>query len=91
MNLTLKEVLGFRRMLTPFLVKLVFWGGLIVCWGIGLLDLLQSKYLQGVLLFILGTLFLRIFCELLLLFFQINNTLLDVLKELKLKNLLEIK
>lgn len=83
MNLALKEILSFRRMVTPFLVKVIFWIGLVICWSVGIRDLLQSKFLLGILLLTLGTLAVRIFCEVLILFFQINNTLLDILKCLK--------
>lgn len=83
MNLMLKEVLGFRRMLTPTLVKFIFWLGLTLCWTFGIMDLFQSKFLLGILLLTLGTLTVRISCEILILFFQINNTLFDILKCLK--------
>lgn len=83
MNLILKEIVSFRRMLSPFLIKIIFWLSLAVFWTIGIIDLFQSKFLPGILLLTLGTLVARIFCEILILFFQMNNTLLDILKSIE--------
>jgi hypothetical protein len=93
----LKNFLSFERMITPVIIKILFYiglagsviGGIIVFFsaviagfadgGFGSILLgLFGGLIGGVLTLILGALAARIYAELLILFFRINETLTDI-------------
>ncbi len=79
---------SFRTMVTPVIIQILFWVGVILCviggaimiiYGANYYQLGQGRYLwQGVLLFLLGPLAVRIYCEILIVFFRINETLTEI-------------
>jgi Domain of unknown function (DUF4282) len=69
------DFLLFRRMLTPLLVQLFFWLGLVLCVVGGIFNLLHHAIAHGLQILFIGPLLLRIFCEFLMIFFQINERL----------------
>lgn len=90
-----KSFISFERMITPVIIKVLFWigmilsiiGGLIVFFSgviAGISDgdflLILGGLVGGPLSAILGVLMVRIYCELLILFFRINETLTDIKK-----------
>lgn len=95
----LKHFMSFERMITPVIIKVIFWIGLIITtlagvitffggiiYGVseGEIGMIIGSLFGGPLLFLLGVLVLRIYCELLILAFRINETLTDI--KLLLKN-----
>lgn len=99
-----KDFFSFERMITPVIIKVLFWIGLIGSGIAGIVSFFSlllggiarggfGQILGGFLLgliaavvsFALGALVTRIYSELLILFFRINETLTDI------KNLLEDK
>ena len=89
------DFLTFRRMITPIIIQIVFWLGVIGCViaGIGMMlsasatsSLMpqmpgQSPALQvlaGLAVIIFGPLACRIYCELLILLFRMNESLTDI-------------
>ena len=84
-----KEFLNFDKMITPSIIKFVFWigSGLTVLWGLILMIIgITSSYgggfqvFLGLLTILIGPFVIRIYCELLILFFKIHETL-QVIKE----------
>ena len=79
---------AFRTMVTPVIIQILFWIGAILCLIIGVVMVIygathlqgsQGQYLwQGVLLFVLGPLGVRVYCEILIIFFRINETLTEI-------------
>ena len=79
---------AFRTMITPFIIQIIFWIGAIVCLISGAIMVIygatyyqgdQGHYLwKGVLLFVLGPLGVRVYCEILIIFFRINETLTEI-------------
>ncbi|MCK9376735.1 MAG: DUF4282 domain-containing protein [Syntrophobacterales bacterium] len=79
---------SFRTMVTPVIIQIVFWIGVVLCliggtimiiYGATQYQLGQGRYLwQGVLLFLLGPLAVRVYCEILIIFFRINETLTEI-------------
>jgi NADH:ubiquinone oxidoreductase subunit 6 (subunit J) len=75
-------------MVTPVIIQVLFWIGAILCLITGLIMVIygathfqmgQSHYLwKGVLLFLLGPLGVRVYCEILIIFFRINETLTEI-------------
>ena len=79
---------AFRTMVTPVIIQILFWIGVITCFIFGGMMIVygatqyrldQAHYLwKGVLLFVLGPLGVRIYCEILIVFFRINETLTEI-------------
>lgn len=84
----MRDFLTFRTMVTPVIIEILFWIGAILCLIIGAIMIIygatqyrlgQANYLwQGVLLFVLGPLGVRVYCEILIVFFRINETLTEI-------------
>ncbi len=72
----MKDFLTFRKMLTPWLVQFLFWVAMIIFIVIAIVDIIHQESWRVVLeIIILGPLATRIVCELLILFFRINDHL----------------
>lgn len=72
------DFLLFRRMLTPYLIQLLFWIGVFLCIVTGIVDIYHHAIAYGLEILLIGPILVRIFCELLILFFRINETLTDL-------------
>lgn len=90
----MRDFLSFRRMITPIIIQIVFWLGVGLCLLAGLIMIVQgatsnfgggAQVLSGLLLFFFGPIAVRIYCELLIIFFRMNETLTEI------KHLLERK
>lgn len=78
----LADFLAFRTMLTPVLIKILFWIGVVFCLiaGIGnLLIAFRADSITGLVFALLfmfaGPIFVRVWCELMILWFRIHETL----------------
>ncbi len=76
---------SFRKMVTPVIIEILFWVGVIVCLIAGLILVVAGiktsqpqSVLSGVLLIIFGPLAVRVYCEILIVFFRINETLTEI-------------
>ena len=76
---------AFRTMVTPVIIQVLFWVGVMVCIIAGLVMIVmgiklpgEQMVLKGVLLAILGPLGVRVYCEILIVFFRINETLTEI-------------
>jgi hypothetical protein len=85
---------AFREMVTPVIIQIVFWVGVISCIIAGLVligmgihqgPLLfdlgispRQMVLRGALLLVLGPLAVRVYCEILIVIFRINETLTEI-------------
>lgn len=85
------EFLTFREMITPIIIQVVFWVGVVVCIILGLLSIAGgiSQYGSGALVIVgllyifIGPVVVRIYCELLILFFRMNESLSEIKNDLK--------
>jgi hypothetical protein len=79
-----KDFFAFRTMITPVIIQIIFWVGVALCIIFGLAAIfIGSRYgnggpFYGVLLIILGPVAVRIYCEILIIFFRINETLTEI-------------
>ena len=87
-----RDYLSFKRMITPKLVNIFFWIGTIISVVIGLglfiislANINSQGIIIGFLTMLLGPLIIRIYCELMVVFFRINETLTDILHTLEQK------
>lgn len=84
----MSDFLAFRTMVTPVIIQILFWVGALICLIAGAMMIIygathfqegQGQYLwKGVLLFVLGPLGVRVYCEILIIFFRINETLTEI-------------
>ncbi len=72
------DFFSFRYMITPIIIRVIYIVAVVLITLSALLALLQGGaggILSGVLIFLFGNLFLRIYLELVMLFFGMNDAL----------------
>ena len=74
MDGTWGEYLSFRRMITPVFIQVIFWIFAAIAVIGGLVVLVKSSVLGGLALIIFGPLFARIYAEILIVIFRINDS-----------------
>ncbi len=76
------DFLSFRKMITPVFIQVIFWIGVAAAIIAGIVVLVAADEvgarLFGLLYIILGPLYWRVVCELLILLFRMNATLTDI-------------
>jgi hypothetical protein len=81
------DFLTFRKMLTPIVIQILFWLGVVACIlggigailaGIARIDRTPELIGIGILAVVFGPLVMRIYCEWLIVLFRINDTLTDI-------------
>jgi hypothetical protein len=82
-----EDFLKFRRMITPVIIQVLFWVGAAVSVVAGLVIMASSfgryggggaTFIGGLLTLVLGPVAVRIYCELLILLFRMNETLTEI-------------
>jgi hypothetical protein len=82
-----KDFLTFKKMITPTIIQLLFWilAGLAVILGlIGIVNGATSSFggggqvLAGLMLLVLGPVAVRVYCEILIVLFRMNETLTEI-------------
>jgi len=76
----MNDFLHFDKMITPTIIKIIYWIGLGVSVLIGLMVLFSGRgtFFFGLVLLVLGPLFTRVYCELLIVIFKIHETLANI-------------
>ena len=90
----MNDFLKFRKMITPFVVQILFWVGVAFCVLIGFAMIATAgngyntfwEILTGLLVIILGPLVVRVYCELIVIFFRMNENLTEIKEKLSVKN-----
>jgi len=87
---SLSDFLAFRRMITPIMIQIIFWVGAVLSSMAGIFMMISAikfSNVGGIFLgfftMLLGPIAVRIYCELLIIFFRMNETLSDIYDELK--------
>ncbi|GGJ89967.1 hypothetical protein GCM10007063_10770 [Lentibacillus kapialis] len=87
----MNEFLSFDKMLTPTIIKIVFWIGIVfsVLSGLGMMVTGANsvvgggfQVIMGLLIIIVGPLLTRVYCELLIIFFKMHESLQEIKKSL---------
>ena len=87
----MEDLLKFKKMITPVIIQILFWIGVAVCVVIGAKLVIKNAqygvddidFITGVLWLVLGPIALRIYAELLIVIFSINDTLTELKNSLK--------
>jgi thiamine transporter ThiT len=85
MNFDFKDFMSFDKMLTPSIIKIIYWIGVVVVVLMGLTTLLGALrfgslygFLMGLLWLVLGPILVRVYCELMIVLFNIYGALRDI-------------
>ena len=89
----MKDLLNFKKMLTPIIIPILFWIGTIICIIAGIVFIVLGvtgysnpdngeMVLLGIGYLVLGPIVIRVYCEFLIILFSINDTLTDIKKQL---------
>ena len=82
----ISDFLAFRTMIVPVIIQILFWIGVVAAVGYAILMFLSGTtigILLGLASLVLGPLVVRCYCELLIIFFRINETLTEIKNELQ--------
>lgn len=71
----MRDIFFFDSMLTPKIITAVYWLLLLVAVFTGLATMLGGKLVAGLLTLVIGALGARIWCELLIVLFKMNEAL----------------
>lgn len=84
----MKDFWAFRTMVTPVLIQIIFWVGVFACLAVALVYLITGataatsgggyNLLKGLATLIFGPLLVRVYCEILIVIFRINETLTEI-------------
>jgi hypothetical protein len=76
----MNDFLAFRKMLTPAIIQIVFWIGVGLCVIAGLISIFQGGMATagGFVALLLGPVMVRIYCEVVIVFFRIHEALVDI-------------
>ncbi len=83
----MEDFLKFRKMITPVIIQVLFWVGVagtviaalvVMAMSFGSSGGGAAQFLGGLILLVLGPVGVRIYCELLILFFRMNETLTEI-------------
>ncbi|HVM79519.1 MAG TPA: DUF4282 domain-containing protein [Stellaceae bacterium] len=81
------DYLKFDRMITPIIIQIIFWVLVVICVIAGLIQMFGGESgvqrLGGLLIFIIGPILVRIYCEIMIVMFQINDKLHDIRENTK--------
>ncbi|MFO8055684.1 MAG: DUF4282 domain-containing protein [bacterium] len=76
------DFLTFRRFMTPVIIQVLFWVGVVGCIVGGVIYMVTEpgalSVAGGIGLIILGPIGVRIYCELMIIIFRINDNLVDI-------------
>ncbi|MBN1846367.1 MAG: DUF4282 domain-containing protein [Sedimentisphaerales bacterium] len=73
----MNDFLSFRKMITPVIIQIIFWFGILGCIIAGL-GYMKDSAIMGLAVIIFGSLMVRVYCELLIIAFKILETLLRI-------------
>ena len=74
------DYLKFNKMITPPLIKILFWIGVVACVSSQVISIAEAYYNLpiGLIIIVLGPIAIRLACELLLVPFSIHATLVEI-------------
>jgi len=91
----LNNFISFNKMITPTIIKVLFWIGVGFSIILGLIQIITGfnsyfgggyQIFMGILTIILGPIFTRVYCELLILFFKMHETIKEINEKLSSKD-----
>ncbi len=93
----MEDFLNFKKMLTPMFIKILFWIGLVITVLAGLGMIISGAnqnyggggtVLIGLITLVVGPVLVRVYCEILIVVFSINDTLTEIKNAVKPKEVI---
>jgi len=82
MNDTTKDYLTFKKMITPTIIQILFWVLVAAVVIAGLIAMTQrGGFLSGLLMVILGPILVRVYMEIIMVMFKINEAVQTIAKK----------
>ena len=87
-----QKFLSFDEMVTPLIIKIIYWIGIVASVVSGLVSIIQginsyygggAMVIGGLLMIILGPIFTRVWCELMIVMFKIYENLVELNSKIK--------
>ncbi len=88
----MQKYISFDRMITPTIIKILFWIGVVgsIISGLGMIISGFSSYygsgaqvFMGFMVIVVGPLITRVYCELLIVFFKMQESLVEIRNQLE--------
>jgi len=73
----MEDFLTFRKMITPVLIQVIFWVGVVVAILNGV-RMIKINLIMGIVTLVVGPVLWRVWCELMIVMFKILETLTDM-------------
>jgi hypothetical protein len=81
-----KDWLSFDKMIAPIIIKILFWVGSVAVIIYGLVMIIGAfgkhgsawSFLSGLLVIVLGPIMVRVWCEILIVIFNIHDSLVEI-------------
>ena len=77
-ELSMKDFLTFKRMITPLFIQIIFWALLAISVISSISAMFTHGFWRGLLFLILSPIFIRIGCEILIVFFRMHEDLVAI-------------
>lgn len=71
----MNEFLSFNKMITPVIIQIIFWVAEVGCILFALYTLVKASFFIGLLYLVLFPLLVRVYCELMIVVFRMNESL----------------
>ena len=72
------DLIFLRKMITPTIIQIIYWVAEALVILVALYTLIKASFLQGLIMLVLGPIAVRVYCELLILLFKMNDSLSDI-------------
>jgi len=74
----MSDFLAFRKMITPVIIQILFWIGVVACVIAAIINFTQGLVLGGFVVLVLGPIMVRVYCEILIVVFKVLDTLKEI-------------
>ncbi|MGJ7571990.1 DUF4282 domain-containing protein [Variovorax sp. RB2P76] len=82
----MQDLLGFDKMVTPIIIRILYFLGLIGVLVMTVVSLFQGRILMAIGVLVFGAIMVRVYSELLILLFRIHDNLVSINQQMKDRN-----
>ncbi|WP_285410786.1 DUF4282 domain-containing protein [Variovorax sp. efr-133-TYG-130] len=82
----MQDLLGFDKMVTPIIIRILYFLGLLAVLAMTATALFQGRILVAIGLLVFGAIIVRVYSELLILLFRIHDNLVSINQQMKARN-----
>ncbi|CAA2105731.1 DUF4282 domain-containing protein [Variovorax paradoxus] len=82
----MQDLLGFDKMVTPIIIRILYFLGLLGVLVMTVVSLFQGRILPAIGILVFGAIMVRVYSELLILLFRIHDNLVSINQQMKDRN-----